>query len=171
MKTKITSFLVLAAACSLSLSAQSKDDFTSKKLFEVSDVTFPSDGWPALFSDNSMRGVAVYGNDLYIPVRNSTMGGNFVCRLDATTGEFVSKLSLKGSDGKEVVTGGLFVINDIAVSSDGAVFVSNMTTDARSQKWDKTNEKWVDMAGTVPLKFINIRMPMPILNCFCLLIR
>ena len=152
MKTKITSFLVLAAACSLSLSAQSKDDFTSKKLFEVSDVTFPSDGWPALFSDNSMRGVAVYGNDLYIPVRNSTMGGNFVCRLDATTGEFVSKLSLKGSDGKEVVTGGLFVINDIAVSSDGAVFVSNMTTDARSQKWDKTNEKWVDMAGTVPFK-------------------
>ena len=102
MKTKITSFLVLAAACSLSLSAQSKDDFTSKKLFEVSDVTFPSDGWPALFSDNSMRGVAVYGNDLYIPVRTSTMGGNFVCRLDATTGEFVSKLSLKGSDGKEV---------------------------------------------------------------------
>ena len=154
MKAKFTSLLVLATSCCLSVSAQSKDDFTSKQLFEISDTkNFPSDGWAATFASNSMRGVAVYGNDLYVPVRNSTlMGSYFVCRLNATTGEFVSKLSLKGSDGNDIIKGGTFVINDIAISEDGAIYVSNMTDEARSQRWDKTTEEWVDMSGKTPFK-------------------
>lgn len=154
MKTKFTSLLVLAAACSLSLSAgaQSVNDFTSQKLFEVSDTNFPADGWAASFSGNNMRGVAVNGNELYVPVRNSNMGGSFVCRLNATTGEFVSKLSLKGSDGADVIKGGDFIINDIAISEDGVIYVANMTSEARSQRWDKATEAWVDMAGKVPFK-------------------
>lgn len=153
MKPKFTFFLVCAVICCLSLNAQSSDDFKVTKLFEASDMNYPSSGWAPTpsFSANTLRGIAVYGNELYLPVRNSAFG-NVVCRLNATTGEFISVLDTKGTDGKNMITGGTFVINDIAVSEDGAIYVCNMTSDARSKKWDKTKEEWVTMSGTVPFK-------------------
>ncbi|WP_221657535.1 DUF4623 domain-containing protein [Bacteroides salyersiae] len=151
MKSKFTFSLVCTAICCLGLNAQSGDDFKVTNLFEVSDVNYPVSGWAPTFSANTLRGIAVHGNDLYLPVRNSPLG-NVVCRLDATTGEFISALDTKGMDGKDVITGGTFVINDIAVSEDGAIYVCNMTSDARSKKWDKTKEEWVAMSGTVPFK-------------------
>ena len=104
MKSKFTFSLVCAAICCLGLNAQSGDDFKVTNLFEVSDVNYPVSGWAPTFSANTLRGIAVHGNDLYLPVRNSPLG-NVVCRLDATTGEFISALDTKGMDGKDVITG------------------------------------------------------------------
>lgn len=76
---------------------------------------------------NGERGLAygmVGGNQrLYIVSRNSTYGNNIYV-YNATNGDSVGLLNTIG------ISGGLFIINDVEVSSNGVIFVSNMTTDA-----------------------------------------
>jgi len=76
-------------------------------------------------SGNTERGLAygsVGGNDrLYVVSRNS---GKFVFILNAATGDSVGQLRTDGT------SGGLFQVNDVEVSSNGVVYVCNMTTDA-----------------------------------------
>lgn len=78
---------------------------------------------------NGERGLAygmVGGNHrLYIVSRNSTYGNNIYV-YNATNGDSVGLLNTTG------ISGGLFIINDVEVSSNGVIFVSNMTTDATS---------------------------------------
>ena len=81
---------------------------------------------PGWFSTSSTeRGFGqgyVDGNyRIYIPSRN---GGTNVYIYNALTGDSVGTLNTTG------ITGGLFPVNDADVSTDGVIFVCNMTTDA-----------------------------------------
>lgn len=82
---------------------------------------------PAWFSTNNERGFSygfVGGNHrLYIASRNATFGNNIYI-YNATTGDSVGMLVNTG------ISGGLFIINDVEVSSNGVIYVCNMTTDA-----------------------------------------
>ena len=82
---------------------------------------------PSWFSPtgNTERGFAqgyVDGNNrVYIVSRN---GGANIYVYNANTGDSVGTLSTSG------ISGGLFTVNDADVSTDGVIFVCNMTTDA-----------------------------------------
>ncbi|HSL88882.1 MAG TPA: T9SS type A sorting domain-containing protein [Ignavibacteriaceae bacterium] len=83
---------------------------------------------PAWFSTgNGERGLAygsVAGNDrVYVVSRSSTFGNNIYI-YNATNGDSVGLLNTTG------ISGGLFIINDVEVSSNGVIYVCNMTTDA-----------------------------------------
>ncbi len=82
---------------------------------------------PAWFSTNNERGLSygfVGGNHrLYIASRNATFGNNIYI-YNALTGDSVGLLNTTG------ISGGLFVINDVEVSTNGVIYVCNMTTDA-----------------------------------------
>ena len=112
--------LTLAAALiSSSASAQSISAFAS---FGGGDGWLaPSEGGITyLTTGDTQRGMAYGNGHLYLVNRNL---GNSIVRLDGTTGaDLGSPLSLSG------VTGGTFVINKIAVASDGKVYVGNLAT-------------------------------------------
>lgn len=81
---------------------------------------------PTWFGTNTERGMGygvVEGNErIYVASRS---GGTINIRiLDATLGEDVGTLPMDG------ISGGLFPINDVDVSSDGIIFACNMTINA-----------------------------------------
>ena len=83
---------------------------------------------PAWFSTgNGERGLAygsVAGNDRVYVVSRSSSFGNNIYIYNATNGDSVGLLNTTG------IAGGLFIINDAEVSSNGVIYVCNMTTDA-----------------------------------------
>lgn len=94
-------------------------------LWEKSAATSNLPAW--FTTGNGERGLAygmVGGNQrLYVVSRNSTYGNNIYV-YNATNGDSVGLLNTTG------ISGGLFVINDVEVSSNGVIYVCNMTTDA-----------------------------------------
>ncbi|MCZ7609084.1 MAG: T9SS type A sorting domain-containing protein [Ignavibacterium sp.] len=76
------------------------------------------------------RGISfgtVGGNNYFFVVtRNASLGGKQIIYYDALTGDSLGQLDNTG------ITGGVAVVNDVEVSSDGKIFVSNMTTNASS---------------------------------------
>ena len=114
-------FLVLASA--LPASAQST-------LWERNDRSGALAPKPSWFGAGTERGIA-YGMNgttpvLYVASRN---GGNVIRTINATTGADIT-------DGPTFdlssVTGGFNAVQDISVTSDGKVVLTNMTTDART---------------------------------------
>jgi len=87
----------------------------------------PSPDWT--FSDNNARDIATDGKYVYIPVRGNTnldgVTGSYdpsVRVVNANTGQLYKTLSMNG------VSGGTFIINSAAVTSDNKLLVGNMTT-------------------------------------------
>lgn len=143
MKLRFLFFTLFTLGCSLNVDAQSENDFKATKLFGFSDNDLSTAAkWTANFIDNNIRGIAVKGNDLYLPVRNSLKSGDAICVLNASTGAYDSKLNSLPS------RIGLFALNDVVISDDGQIYVCNMTTDARTQKWN--NDKWNSFSAGKP---------------------
>ncbi|MEG1585601.1 MAG: hypothetical protein RR346_01860 [Bacteroidales bacterium] len=141
--TLLSSFLISSFLC---INAQANSGLELKELFYLTDQqsSIPVDSWLPSFAKNFSRGIAVSGNNLYIPVRGTEeLMGQGVYRLNATTGQYISTLPLDDASGKRVITGGDFLINDVVTSEDGAIYVCNMAIDARLNKWVKETEKWM----------------------------
>ena len=67
----------------------------------------------------------VGGNDLFFVVtRNADLGGKQIIYYNALTGDSLGQLDNTG------IVGGVAIVNDVEVSSDGKIFVANMTTNA-----------------------------------------
>ncbi|MGD0537974.1 MAG: lamin tail domain-containing protein [Verrucomicrobiota bacterium] len=114
-------------------------------------TTFGANGWLApngvngstyayLTTNDTERGLACGNSHLYLVSRN---GGDLVRILDPHTGADLGALNL----GTNVVSGGTFDINMVAVGSDGSIYVANLATDPtpfRVYRW--TN----DLPTTMP---------------------
>ncbi len=83
---------------------------------------------PAWESGSLTRGLSygsVGGNDLlFVVTRNAGLGGKQIIYFNALTGDSLGQLDNTG------IAGGVAVVNDVEVSSDGKIFVGNMTTNA-----------------------------------------
>ncbi len=87
----------------------------------------PAD-YPQFFgTGNTVRGMA------YNPVTNhllvASRDDNAIHRIDAADGAYIGELDMTG------VSGGLFAINKVRVTADGAIYVGNMTTDAVAESF------------------------------------
>jgi hypothetical protein len=95
-------------------------------VWERNDRTGAEDTKPSWFGAGTERGIAYYNRNgnhrLYVASRN---GGNTIRVLNADTGEDVT---LDTAFDLSSVSGGTFAINDINVSSDGAIVVGNLAT-------------------------------------------
>jgi hypothetical protein len=105
-------------------------------------------------SGNSERGLSygfVGGNHrLYIVSRNGTFGGKQVYIYNAATGDSVGRLDTTGT------TGGTHVVSDVEVSTNGVIFVCNLTTNASTSPfkvYKYTSE------GAAPVLAINYTAP------------
>lgn len=85
-------------------------------LFQFSNVDANLPTW---FGSQLARGFAVYENNLYLANRNATPGQQ-VQILNRLTGEITGFLNTTGIDG------GTFPLNDVEVSADGVVLLSNL---------------------------------------------
>lgn len=98
-------------------------------------------GYTFLGTANNERGIAFGNGKLYLVSRN---GGNFVRRLDASTGaDLGSPLDTTG------ITGGTFAVNAIGVGGDGAIYVGNLTTNSTTSAYKVY--KWASEATTPPV--------------------
>lgn len=74
------------------------------------------------------RGISygsVGGNHLFFVVsRHASIGGKQIIYYDALTGDSLGQLDNTG------IVGGVAIVNDVEVSTDGKIFVGNMTTSA-----------------------------------------
>jgi hypothetical protein len=74
------------------------------------------------------RGISyglVGGNQLFFVVsRHASIGGKQIIYYNALTGDSLGQLDNTG------IVGGVAIVNDVEVSSDGKIFVANMTTSA-----------------------------------------
>ncbi|MCU0342454.1 MAG: T9SS type A sorting domain-containing protein [Ignavibacterium sp.] len=74
------------------------------------------------------RGISyglVDGNNLFFVVsRSAAIGGKQIIYYNALTGDSLGQLNNTG------IVGGVAIVNDVEVSMDGKIFVSNMTTNA-----------------------------------------
>ena len=74
------------------------------------------------------RGISygsVAGNNLlFVVSRNASIGGKQIIYYNALTGDSLGQLDNTG------IVGGVAIVNDVEVSTDGKIFVSNMTTNA-----------------------------------------
>jgi hypothetical protein len=75
-----------------------------------------------LTTGDTERGLAYGNNRLYLVSRN---GGDLVRILDPRTGADLGALNL----GTNMVSGGTFDINMVAVAADGSIYVANLATD------------------------------------------
>ncbi|MBK7631151.1 MAG: T9SS type A sorting domain-containing protein [Ignavibacteriales bacterium] len=89
-------------------------------LWERSQATANMPSW---FGTDLTRGLA-FGNDhVYIVSRT---GGSFVYIYNAATGDSIGTLRTDG------ISGGTYAVSDVEVSSNGVIFVCNLTTAANS---------------------------------------
>jgi len=79
-----------------------------------------------------------------IMVSRNDVGGPAIRILSSATGADIGALQL----GTDVITGGLFVKNMIGVGSDGAIYVTNLTTDATASPFKIY--RWASEAATTP---------------------
>lgn len=79
------------------------------------------DGYAYLGTGNSERGLAYGNGHLYLVSRS---GGNFIRILDPMTGADLGALDTTG------ISGGTFAVNTIAVGTDGAIYVNNLTIES-----------------------------------------
>ena len=83
---------------------------------------------PAWEAGSTTRGIGyglVGGNQrLYVVNRNASVGGKQIFIFNATTGDSVGMLDTTG------LSGGFYPVNDVEVSSNGIIYVGNMTLDA-----------------------------------------
>lgn len=117
-----TCALALAAiAATAPFAAQAQLNLTALSSFGGGDGWLaPNEGgYTFLGTANNERGLAYGNGELYLVSRT---GGNFIRRLDSTTGADVGSLNTTG------VTGGAFVVNKVGVADDGVIFVSNLQT-------------------------------------------
>ena len=74
------------------------------------------------------RGISygLVGSDhlFFVVSRNASIGGKQIIYYNALTGDSLGQLDNTG------IVGGVAIVNDVEVSSDGKIFVSNMTTNA-----------------------------------------
>jgi hypothetical protein len=84
-------------------------------------------GYAYLGTGNLERGLAFGNNHVYL-VSRANVGGNSlnIRYLDKSTGADLGGLGV----GTGIISGGLFPINTVRVSSDGAIYVNNMTSAA-----------------------------------------
>lgn len=111
-------------------SNQQQPSYETRWLQSVSNSSLPT--W---FGSNTERGLAYLNNEVLIVSRN---GGTFLKRLSSSNGTFIANMSTTG------VSGGTFLLNDVEVSSDGKIFVCNLSTNSGSSpfiiyKWDNVN--------------------------------
>ncbi len=116
MRKTIFTFLVIIFTVSLGYSQVTT-------LWQKSAGTSSLPSWFSTASTERGFGQGlVNGNQrIIVPSRN---GGTNVYLYDALTGDSVGTLNVTG------ISGGLFPINDADVSTDGVIYVCNMTTDA-----------------------------------------
>jgi len=76
---------------------------------------------PAWFGTDLTRGLAYGNNHVYVVSRT---GGSFVYIFNAATGDSIGLLRTDG------VSGGTYAVSDAEVSSNGVIFVCNLTTSA-----------------------------------------
>ncbi len=89
-------------------------------------------GYAYLGTGNNERGLAFGNNHVYLVSRASVSGSSLNIRiLDKLTGTVSPGVDLGGlAVGSGIISGGLFPINTVRVSSDGAIYVNNMTSAA-----------------------------------------
>ena len=83
---------------------------------------------PAWETGSTTRGIG-YGlvganNRLFVVNRNAAFGGKQIIIFNAATGDSVGKLDTTG------IAGGFYPVNDVEVSTNGIIYVGNMTLDA-----------------------------------------
>jgi hypothetical protein len=115
----------------LGLAFGNNQSFTAPRLVLQRLTTFGGDGWlfPGengsiyLGSSNNERGLA-YGNGHLYLVSHASINGTAanIRILDPATGADLGGLDNTG------ISGGTFVVNNIAVSADGVIYVANLTT-------------------------------------------
>lgn len=117
---KKTLFTLLAIFCFASMGYSQVTTLWEKS---VTAGTKPS--WDA---GSLTRGISyglVGGNNLFFVVsRSAAIGGKQIIYYNALTGDSLGQLDNTG------IVGGVAIVNDVEVSTDGKIFVSNMTTNA-----------------------------------------
>ena len=118
MRKIIYTFLAIVITASLGYSQVTT-------LWEKSASTLTKPVWEA---GSLTRGISygfVGGNHLFFVVsRHASLGGKHIIYYNALTGDSLGVLDTTG------IAGGIAVVNDVEVSTDGKIFVSNMTTSA-----------------------------------------
>ena len=113
-------FTILALVCIASLGYSQVTT-----LWEKSATAGTKPVWDA---GGLTRGISygfVGGNNLFFVVsRSASIGGKQIMYYDALTGDSLGQLDNTG------IVGGVAIVNDVEVSNDGKIFVSNMTTNA-----------------------------------------
>jgi hypothetical protein len=110
-------------------------------------VTFGSNGWlapgsnPYLTTTNTERGMGwnPVTKNLVLPSRNN---GNFVAIINGTTGIVSGTLDTTG------VSGGTLAMMGAGVSSDGAIYVSNLASGTTSSQGTFKIYKWASESDT-----------------------
>ena len=87
---------------------------------------------PVWFGNDSERGLAYYNGKIYVVSRKE---GYFIRIINAQNGQDLGFIDVKG------ISGGVYYLNDIEISSDGKLLACNLTTDAGSDpfkiyKWN-----------------------------------
>ncbi len=111
MKKMIYLFLSSSINCSFGYSQIST-------LWEKSAGTSSLPGW---FGADLTRALAYGNNHVYVVSRT---GGSFVYIYNAATGDSIGTLRTDG------ISGGTYAVSDVEVSSNGVIFVCNLTTNA-----------------------------------------
>ena len=135
-------FTIIALIFSVSLSYSQVTT-----LWEKSAATSTKPVWE---TGSLTRGIAygsVGGSDLFFVVtRDASLGGKQIIYYDALTGDSLGQLDNTG------ITGGVAVVNDVEVSSDGKIFVGNMTTNASA---DAFKVYRYDALSAVPVEVLS----------------
>ena len=123
---KRTTFLaVLGAASFLAVSSPAQVTLAPLSSFGGGDgwLAPGEGGYTYLGTGSNERGLAFGNGHVYLVSHASISGSTANIRiLDGTTGADLGGLNNTG------ISGGTFVVNNIAVGSDGAIYVANLTT-------------------------------------------
>lgn len=109
----------------------------------VSGSNAPS--WFTTTAGNTERGIAALNDKVYVSSRKS---GNVIKEIDGTTGNDIQDILCPAA----VVTGGAIVLNDVEVSTNGAILACNVTTATNTSAFKIY--KW-DTATATPTVYIN----------------
>ena len=94
-------------------------------LWEKSAATGTKPIWESGSLTRGLSYGSVSGNNLlFVVTRNAALGGKQIIYYNALTGDSLGQLNNTG------IAGGVAIVNDVEVSTDGKIFVCNMTTNA-----------------------------------------
>ena len=149
MKNKIFTSITMIFALAMIVGAQSFE-----RQWDMSKATSAT---PAFFEGFNTRGIAATPDYLFVASRSMQISteGKAVFYLDAKTGVIGGQMDVS------IITKGQLAVNDLEVSDDGQILVSNLALPPQADPWRSWQfkiYKWTDKSA-VPTVYIDYANP------------